>query len=110
MVRSKWLIEALESAGYDVEYIPNHLAPTKFPFTVEDLQEYDGVILSDIGSNTLLLNDDVFIKGIVPDRLQVIRDYVSWAAVSAWLAVICPLQALMLRQGIIRPLLQIYAG
>lgn len=75
---SKWLIEALESAGYDVEYIPNHLAPTKFPFTVEDLQEYDGVILSDIGSNTLLLNDDVFIKGIaVPDRLQVIRDYVK---------------------------------
>ena len=75
---SKWLIEALEKAGFEVDYIPNHLAPTQFPFTVEELNKYGGVILSDIGSNTLLLNDDVFVRGkAVPDRLKVIRDYVK---------------------------------
>ncbi len=75
---SKWLIEALEEAGFEVTYIPNHLAPTQFPFTIEELQEYAGVILSDIGSNTLLLNDDVFMRGkAVPDRLKLIRDYVK---------------------------------
>jgi uncharacterized membrane protein len=75
---SKWLIEALEAAGFEVEYIPNHLALTQFPFTIGELQKFDAVILSDIGSNTLLLNDDVFVKGqAVPDRLELIRDYVE---------------------------------
>ena len=58
--------------------MPSHLALTKFPFTMEELQKFDAVILSDIGSNTLLLNDDVFIKcQTVPDRQELIRDYVE---------------------------------
>ncbi|HHT65271.1 MAG: glutamine amidotransferase [Caldicoprobacterales bacterium] len=74
----KWLIEALEADGFEVTYMPSHLALTKFPFTMEELQKFDAVILSDIGSNTLLLNDDVFIKcQTVPDRLELIRDYVE---------------------------------
>ena len=56
-------------------YILNCLV---LPFTIGELQNFDAVILSDIGSNTLLLNDDVFVKGqAVPDRLELIRDYVE---------------------------------
>lgn len=69
---------AIEQAGYQVDYIPNHLAPEKFPFTMEELKEYSCVILSDIGSNTLLLAPDTFSKSIrKPNRCQLIKDYVE---------------------------------
>lgn len=51
----KWLKAALEEGGYEVEFLPNHLAMDQFPFTMEELKRYDCVILSDIGANTLLL-------------------------------------------------------
>ncbi len=68
---------AIKEAGYELVYMPNHYAPVKFPYTVEELQEYACVILSDIGSNTLLLPPDTFAKGAVhPNRCQAIKDYV----------------------------------
>lgn len=73
----KWLKAALEEGGYEVEFLPNHLAPTKFPFTMEELKKYDCVILSDIGANTLLLAPDTFSKSIpTPNRCKLIKDYV----------------------------------
>ncbi len=69
---------ALEKAGYEVDFMPNHLAPTNFPFTMEELKEYDCVVLSDIGSNTLLLPPDTFSKSICrPNRCQLIKEYVE---------------------------------
>lgn len=71
------LIAALEKSGYEVTYLPNHRAILEFPFTVEELNKYDLVILSDIGSNTLLLHPNTFGKSIrMPNRCQTIRDYV----------------------------------
>ena len=43
------LIDALKKNGFDVTYMPNHIAQLHFPDTVEQLQEYDAVILSDCG-------------------------------------------------------------
>ena len=43
----KWLKAALEKGGYQVDFLPNHLAAEEFPFTVEELKEYGCVILSD---------------------------------------------------------------
>ena len=45
----KPLIDALEQMGHEVTYLRNHEAIEQFPRTVEELQEYDVVILSDIG-------------------------------------------------------------
>lgn len=73
----KWLKAALESGGYEVNFMPNHLCTEQFPFTLDELKEYDLVILSDIGANTLLLPTPTFTKSIkMPDRCKVIRDYV----------------------------------
>ena len=72
------LIQALERGGYEVTYLPNHIAPAKFPFTMEEISRYDLVILSDIGSNTLLLHPDTFSKSKrMPNRCNLIRDYVQ---------------------------------
>ena len=71
------LRDALESGGYEVVHIPNHLAPAKFPLTSSELEDFALVILSDIGSNTLLLSENVFVRGSVEaNRLNLIRDYV----------------------------------
>lgn len=74
----KWLIEALEGAGMEVDYMPCHIAANEFPTTLEEMQKYDVIILSDIGSNTLLLTEDVFAKGKrMPNRLQLVKEFVE---------------------------------
>ena len=71
------LIAALKKGGFQVDYIPNHQIPTKFPATMVQIQAYDCVILSDTGSNTLLLHPDTFAKSIrTPNRCALIRDFV----------------------------------
>ena len=35
----KWLKAALEEGGYEVTFMPNHLAGEEFPFTMEELKE-----------------------------------------------------------------------
>lgn len=69
--------EAFEKGGYEFVFMPNHEAMIHFPYTVEELQKYDLVVLSDIGANTLLLPDGVFMRSeILSNRCDVIRDYV----------------------------------
>lgn len=73
-----WLIEALKGAGMEVDYMPCHVAANEFPTTLEEIQRYDVVILSDIGSNTLLLTEDVFAKGKrMPNRLELVKEFVE---------------------------------
>jgi uncharacterized membrane protein len=73
----KWLKAALEKGGYVVEFMPNHLAGEQFPYTAEELSKYVCIILSDIGSNTLLLPHATFTRSEPkPNRCIAIRDYV----------------------------------
>lgn len=72
-----FLITALETGGYDLDYIPNHLAAEQFPFSMEELKRYDCIILSDIGANTLLLPAATFTRSMkMPNRCNLLRDYV----------------------------------
>jgi len=74
----QWLRASLEHAGHKVHFIPNHLVSREFPTTVSQLKQYDVVMLSDCGSNNLLLNPDTFVKSMqTPNRLTAIRDYVA---------------------------------
>ncbi len=71
------LARVLEREGIDTEFMPSHVAQTSFPDQVEDLAQYDAVILSDVGSNTFLLCPDTFYRGIRrPNKLRVLADYV----------------------------------
>lgn len=73
----QYLKEALEKGGYEFCFLPNHLASEQFPFTMEELKDYDLVILSDIGANTLLLPAKTFSESrIMPNRCNLLRDYV----------------------------------
>lgn len=74
----KWLIDALKAHDWQVTYQPSHVAATDFPTEMDQLAEYDCVILSDIGANTLLLHPQTFAQSkSMPNRLNLIRDYVS---------------------------------
>lgn len=73
-----WFREAMKSGDIDMTHIPTHEVAEKFPFTLEELQEYDAVIISDVGSNTILMNINTFTHGkLQANRLNVIRDYVK---------------------------------
>lgn len=72
------LLDALKKTDFDVTFMPSHLAQREFPQTLEGLQAFDAVVLSDIGANTLLLHPDTWaLSRRTPNRLKVIRDYVE---------------------------------
>ena len=54
-------LKSMAGAAYDVTFMPAHQAQRDFPQTLEALQAYDAIILSDLGSNTLLLHPDTWI-------------------------------------------------
>src|SRR5450755_1411783 len=57
------LVNALKGSAFELVYMKAHEAATDFPLTIEGLSAYDGLILSDIGANTLLLHPDVWLHG-----------------------------------------------
>jgi uncharacterized membrane protein len=73
-----WLRSALLAAGHEVRFMPNHEASTAFPVSADALGAYDLVVLSDIGSNTLLLHPETFAASkSLPNRLALVRDFVA---------------------------------
>lgn len=73
-----WLQQALEDGGWEFTHLPNHLASEQFPATAAELEAYDVVILSDIGTNTLLLAPATFDRGqTTPNRLTLLREWVA---------------------------------
>ncbi len=74
----QWLKTALERAGHKVHFMPNHLVSREFPTSAAGLASYAVVMLSDCGSNNLLLHPDTFARSErTPNRLAAIRDYVA---------------------------------
>ena len=72
-----WIDKAIEKAGYELTYMPNHIANDSFPFTIEELQEYDCIVLSDIGADTLPIPSETFSSGkMFPNRCQLLKEYV----------------------------------
>lgn len=72
------LVEALRDSDFALTYMTAHEAAEGFPFTLEALRRYRAIILSDIGSNTLLLPQSVWMHGqTAPNRLRLIRDWTA---------------------------------
>jgi uncharacterized membrane protein len=72
------LRRALESRGHQVTHLPAHLVPAEFPGSAAELADYDVVVLSDIGANSVQLAPAVFERATPgADRLGALRDWVS---------------------------------
>ncbi len=70
-------LRCFENSDIVVHHLPGHTAPEEFPSSLEELEIYDVVILSDIGANSLLLHPKVWLDGqTVPNRLKIIERYV----------------------------------
>ena len=73
----EFLARAIDRAGYELVYMPGQYVAERFPRTAAEMAQYACIVLSDIGSNTLLLSDQTFKRGIVcPNRCDEIRNYV----------------------------------
>lgn len=71
------LLDVLREGGHEVTHMRSHDVAEFFPLTREELDEYDVVLLSDVGANTLLLPPQVFDHGRpTPNRLHLLRDWV----------------------------------
>ncbi len=70
-------LKALTASGCTYEYIRSHEVSSRFPTDIEQLQQYGVVVLSDIGANSFLLTDEVFLHSeVTVNRLALIADYV----------------------------------
>lgn len=73
----EFIKKAFEKSSINFTHMPSHLAAEKFPLTMQDMEQYDVVILSDLGANTLLLHPDTWLHGkSVPNRLYLLADWV----------------------------------
>lgn len=68
---------ALAGTDIELEHLPGHLVPEKFPLSLEELAAYRVVILSDIGANSLLLHPATWGGGkTMPNRLKLLSQWV----------------------------------
>ncbi|WP_017471526.1 glutamine amidotransferase [Amphibacillus jilinensis] len=73
-----FLLDSLKGEGVDLDYMPAHQVQVRFPKTLEELQNYQVIIISDIGSNTFLLPNETFYNMKTRSNpLTLIRDYVK---------------------------------
>lgn len=74
----EYIQAALEAAGAEFCHIPSHLVEQRFPQTAEALAEYDAVMFSDVGANTMNLPMNVF-QRLQPtvNKLELVREYVE---------------------------------
>ena len=68
---------ALRANGIEHDYIPTNLVAEQFPWTLEELKNYDAVIVSDVGSDTFLISQRTMDGEKTPNRLKLIRQYVQ---------------------------------
>ena len=71
------LVDALTREGHDVTWMRTCHVAVDFPEKLAALQEYDAIILSDVGSDTLLFHPEMLSKSLPhPNRLKLLRNYV----------------------------------
>lgn len=66
---------AVEAGGHSVTHLPAHEVPVRMPSTVADLSEWDVIVLSDIGSNSLAVPDSIWTGGEGRNAMVALRDW-----------------------------------
>jgi uncharacterized membrane protein len=71
-------LAALHVSGIDVTYMRAHEISRNFPTRAEDLDCFDVVVVSDVGSNSFLLTDETFLRSEPSvNRLTLLADFVE---------------------------------
>jgi uncharacterized membrane protein len=71
-------LQCLEASGFEVTYIRAHEISARFPTSSEELEEFDVVVLSDVGSNSFLLCDETFLRSQrTVNRLTLLAEFVE---------------------------------
>ena len=69
---------ALAESGFKVTYIRAHEVSSRFPKTRDGIDQFDVVVLSDIGSNSFLLCDETFLRSErTTNRLTVLAERIE---------------------------------
>jgi uncharacterized membrane protein len=69
---------ALADSGFAVTYIRAHEISSRFPKNKDSIEEFDVVVLSDVGANSFLLCEETFLRSErTPNRLRVLAEYVE---------------------------------
>ena len=58
------------------EFMPNHDISLKFPSSLQEMQRYDVIVISDAPADSFLLHPETMAGKIMPNRLALIGDYV----------------------------------
>ncbi|MCC7275288.1 MAG: cytoplasmic protein [Alphaproteobacteria bacterium] len=74
----------------DITFMPNHEVSLRFPSTLEAMRAYDLIVISDAPADSFLLHPDTLAGKVMPDRLQLIGEYVrgggGFAMIGGWMA------------------------
>ena len=71
-------LASLAASGFDVTYVRGHEVSSRFPTTPAELEQYDVVVISDIGANSFLLCDETFLRSeLSVNRLELLAEYVE---------------------------------
>ncbi|MCW3063349.1 MAG: hypothetical protein JWN32_521 [Solirubrobacterales bacterium] len=71
-------LDSLAASGPQVTYLRAHEISSRFPTSHEELEQYDVVIISDVGANSFLLTDDTFLRSErTVNRLALLAEYVE---------------------------------
>jgi uncharacterized membrane protein len=72
------LVDGLRSHGHEITHITNHDAVAEFPWTLDEFEPYEVVVLSDIAADTIQLTPACVERGErTPDRLRVLKEHVE---------------------------------
>ncbi len=71
------LLVALAEHGHEVTHLRAHDVARDFPMSLAGLAEYDVVVLSDVGANSLLHPDTFTIGKPLPNRMHLISEWVN---------------------------------
>lgn len=83
-------VSRFAGSGVSIEFMPNHEVSLRFPTTLEAMQQYDAIIISDAPADSFLLHPRTLDGDIMPNRLKLLGDYVEagggFAMIGGWMA------------------------
>ena len=83
-------ISRFAGTGLDISFMPNHEASLRFPMSVEAMQAYDLIVISDAPADSFLLHPDTLGGKLLANRLKLVGDYVraggGFAMIGGWMS------------------------